>query len=320
MISNKRILLTGGAGFIGTKLSAILCENNEVLIYDNLKRNSIKDTNLLSKNNIKLIKGDILNYEYLKKTVDDFIPEVVIHLAAVAGIDTVIKNPVNTMKVNMIGTYNILESIKEYKIHRFIDFSTSEVFGSYAYKVDELSTTNLAPVGEARWTYSVSKLAGEHLAHSYYKEYNIPIVSVRPFNIYGPGQVGEGAIHQFVIRAIKDEDIQIHGDGDQIRSWCYIDDFVSGIMLCLEKEEAIGNTFNIGNPRATITISMLAHLIKTIANSKSEIKYVHKNYVDVELRIPSIEKSKKLLGYEPNYDLNLGLEKTIAWYRGAKND
>lgn len=320
MIQYKKILLTGGAGFIGTKLISLLSANNEILIYDSLKRNSIKTTKLLNKANIKLVEGDILDFNHIKLVVDKFKPNIVIHLAAVAGIDTVIKNPVNTMKVNMIGTYNILESIREHKIDRFVDFSTSEVFGSYAYKVDEKHTTNLAPVGEARWTYSVSKLAGEHLSHSYYKEYGLPVVTVRPFNIYGPGQVGEGAIHQFVVRAIKNEQIQIHGDGDQIRSWCYINDFVEGIMLCLEKKEAIGQSFNVGNPRGTITISMLAQLIKRIADSKSEIVYVPKTYVDVELRIPSIGKAKNLLGYSPKYDLAKGLEKTIDWYRGVLND
>lgn len=320
MIENKKILLTGGAGFIGTKICSILCKNNQVLIYDSLSRNSIINTHLLDNENVKLKKGDILDYNNLKITVDEFEPDIVIHLAAVAGIDTVIKSPVSTMKINMIGTYNILEAIRNHNIERFVDFSTSEVFGSYAYKVDEQHTTNLAPVGEARWTYSVSKLAGEHLSHSYHKEYGLPIVTVRPFNIYGPGQVGEGAIHQFVIRAIKDEEMQIHGDGDQIRSWCYIDDFVDGIMLCLEKKDAIGHSFNIGNPRGTVTISMLAQLIKRIANSKSHIAYVSKNYVDVELRIPSIEKAKKILGYSPKHDLSEGLEKTVQWYRGVTID
>ncbi|KJZ82753.1 Integral membrane protein [Clostridium sp. IBUN13A] len=320
MIRNKRILLTGGAGFIGTKLCKLLSDDNTILLYDNLDRNSIKNTTLLDKSNIKLVEGDILNFQHLKSVVEEFCPEIIIHLAAVAGIDTVIKSPVNTMKVNMIGTYNLLESVKDLKIERFVDFSTSEVFGSYAYKVEETHTTNLAPVGEARWTYSVSKLAGEHLAHSYYKEYGLPIVTVRPFNIYGPGQVGEGAIHQFVVRAINNEQIQIHGDGDQIRSWCYIDDFVDGIMLCLTKEEAIGNSFNIGNPRATVTISMLAESIKRIADSNSEIVHVPKEYVDVELRIPSIEKAKKVLSYSPKYDLTEGLKETIEWYRRNKND
>ena len=261
-----------------------------------------------------------MDYSHLKEAVDGFKPSIVIHLAAIAGIDTVIKNPVNTMKVNMIGTYNILRAVKDYvnDIERFIDFSTSEVFGSYAYKVDEKSTTNLAPVGEARWTYSVSKLAGEHLTHSYYKQYGLKAVTIRPFNVYGPGQVGEGAVHQFIIRAIRNEEIQIHGDGDQIRSWCYIDDFVDGIKLCLENKEAVGNSFNIGNPKGTITIGMLAHLIKEIANSQSEITYVPKNYVDVEVRVPSIDKAIELLGFNPKYDLFEGLKRTVQWYRSME--
>lgn len=320
MMRDKRILLTGGAGFIGTKLCELLSDNNEILLYDSLNRNAIKNTNLLDKASIKLVQGDILDFNNLKAVVDKFNPNVVIHLAAVAGIDTVIKSPVSTMKVNMIGTYNILEAIKDLEIERFVDFSTSEVFGSYAYKVDEQHTTNLAPVGEARWTYSVSKLAGEHLSHSYFKEYGLPVVTVRPFNVYGPGQVGEGAIHQFVLRAIMNEEIQIHGDGDQIRSWCYIDDFVQGIMLCLEKKEAIGHAFNIGNPKSTITISMLAETIKRIAKSESKINYIPKDYVDVELRIPSIDKAREVLRYEPKYDLEDGLYKTIEWYRGRQDD
>lgn len=320
VIKDKKILITGGAGFIGSKLCELLYEGNEILIYDNLKRNSIKDTSLLDKKNITLIKGDILDYPFFKKTVDSFKPDIVIHLAAAAGIDTVIKDPVNTMKVNMVGTYNVLEAVKDYTecMDRFIDFSTSEVFGSYAYKVDEESTTNLAPVGEARWTYSVSKLAAEHLTHSYYRQYGLKAVTVRPFNIYGPGQVGEGAVHQFIIRAIRNEKIEIHGDGDQIRSWCYIDDFVNGINLCLQSEKAAGNSFNIGNPKGTITIGMLAQLIKQIAGSQSEIVYVPKNYADVQLRVPSIEKASELLGFKPEFDLTEGLERTIKWYRSME--
>lgn len=340
-MKNKKILLTGGAGFIGSRLCLTLIEDNHILIYDNLNRNSIIKTILkenlnkspdnssdggntaqFKKGSISLIKGDVLDYTCLKEAVDKFRPDIVIHLAAIAGIDTVIKSPVNTMKVNIIGTYNILEAAKDYadSIERFIDFSTSEVFGSYAYKVDEKSTTNLAPVGEARWTYSVSKLAGEHLAHSYFMEYGLKAVTVRPFNIYGPGQVGEGAVHQFIVKAIKNEEIQVHGDGDQIRSWCYIDDFVDGIKLCLEKKEAVGNSFNIGNPKGTITIGMLAQLIKQLACSKSEIVYVPKNYVDVELRVPSIEKAASILDFKPKYDLSEGLSKTIQWYRSIVND
>jgi len=321
MISSKKIFITGGAGFIGTKLSERLANDNKLILYDNLWRNSLKNSYIHNHPNVQLIQGDILDFENLNEILHEIKPDIVVHLAAIAGVDTVIKYPVKTLKINMIGTYNILEAIKDLKIERFLNFSTSEIFGSYAYKVDDNAQSSLATVGEARWTYSVSKLAGEHLSYAYYKEYGIPIVNIRPFNVYGPGQVGEGAIHRFVIRALKNEDLEIHGDGDQIRSWCYIDDFIEGVILCLEKEEAIGQAFNIGNPKGTTTISMLAKLIKEISGSNSKIIYVPKTYVDVELRIPSIDKAKTILGYNPKIELEEGIKRTIEWYREMmKND
>lgn len=314
MIKNKRIFLTGGAGFIGTALITRLIEANEIVVYDTLQRNALKETNLLNHPNLTLVQGDVLDGEKLKEAIDG--SNIVIHLAAIAGIDTVIKSPTTTMKVNMIGTYNVLEAAMTLdNIECFVNFSTSEVYGSYAYKLGEGDSTTMGAVGEARWTYAISKLAGEHLAHSYYKEFGLPVVSLRPFNIYGPGQVGEGAIHVFVTRALKNENIQIHGDGDQIRSWCYVDDIVDAVLLCLEKKEAIGHVFNIGNPKGTITILSLAQKIVNICKSKSKIVFVPKPYVDVELRIPDIEKAKKLLGYVPKVDLDWGLKRTIDWYK-----
>ena len=314
MIKNKKIVLTGGAGFIGTALINQLIEENEIVVYDTLQRNALKETNLLNHPNLILIQDNVLNGEKLKEAIDG--SNIVIHLAAIAGIDTVIKSPTMTMKVNMIGTYNVLEAAMVLdNVECFVDFSTSEVYGSYAYKLGEGDTTTMGAVGEARWTYAISKLAGEHLAHSYYKEFGLPVVSLRPFNIYGPMQVGEGAIHAFITRALRNEDIQIHGDGDQIRSWCYVDDVVDGILLSLEKKEAIGHVFNIGNPKGTITILSLAQKIVDIYESKSEIVFVPKSYVDVELRIPDIEKAKKILGYMPKIDLDEGLRRTIDWYR-----
>ena len=317
MIKNKKIFMTGGAGFIGTKLCSLLADENEVFIYDSLRRNSIKTTNLLSHRNVQLFRGDILDSSQLQQLITTIGPGIVIHMAAIAGIDTVIRSPTATMKVNLLGTYNILEAIKPYvsEVERFINFSTSEVFGDYTYKAEETRSTNLAPVGEARWTYSVSKLAAEHLAHSYYKEFGMPVVNLRPFNVYGPGQVGEGAIHVFVTKALANEKIEIHGDGAQIRSWCYIDDMVQGVLLCLEKKKAVGNVFNIGNPRGTITINDLAEKVVRLIGSKSKIVHVPKTYVDVELRVPSIEKAKRILGYEPKVDLDEGLKRTIEWYR-----
>ncbi len=320
-MKNKRILLTGGAGFIGTKIAERYVNDNKIFLYDSFRRDSLVYSDKLKHENVTIIHGDVLDANQLKTVMNDIKPTHIIHLAAIAGIDTVINHPVDTLKVNVIGTYNVLEAAKEHAdtIERFVDISTSEVFGSYAFKAEESSNTNLAPVGEARWTYSISKLIGEHFVHAYYKEYGLQTVSIRPFNIYGPGQVGEGAVHQFVTRAIRNEGINIHGDGDQIRSWCYIDDFVNALCTCLENSGAVGNTFNIGNPRATLTISMLAKLIVSIAESQSTIQYVPKHYADVELRIPSIEKAKERLGYDPQVELDEGLARTIAWYRGLMN-
>ena len=241
---------------------------------------------------------------------------IVVHLAAIAGVDTVLKMPTTTMKVNLIGTYNVLEAaLQEQHIERFVDFSTSEVFGAYAYKVTEGDVTSLGAVGEARWTYAVSKLATEHLTHNYHGQYDLPTLSIRPFNIYGPGQVGEGAIHRFIVRALNNEDLEIHNDGSQIRAWCFVDDIVEGVLLCLEKPEAVGQAFNIGNPRSVCTIYDLARRIVRLSRSTSKITFVNIDFSDVELRVPNIDKARKLLGYEPKVELEEGLSRTIEWYR-----
>jgi dTDP-glucose 4,6-dehydratase len=313
-IKGKKILITGGAGFIGTAVCHHLADDNEIVLYDSLWRNALKSSSLLQHPNVQLVVGDVLDPGALARAVEG--AQIVLHMAAIAGIDTVIRSPIHTMKVNILGTVNLLDALEPVmgRIERFLSFSTSEVFGSYAYKRRESETTNLQPVGEGRWTYSVSKLAAEHLVHSYYRERGLPTVLVRPFNVYGPGQVGEGAVHVFIHRALRGLPLKIHGDGDQIRSWCYIDDMVQGVLLCLEEEQAVGNVFNIGNPRGTVTILSLAEKIVALAGSESAIGHVPKHYTDVELRIPSIERAQKLLGFQPRVDLTDGLRRTIAWY------
>jgi dTDP-glucose 4,6-dehydratase len=317
MISKRKIFISGGAGFIATHLIKRLVSDNQIIVYDNLSRNSLKESKYWTHPNLKIIQGDVLDYNLLKMSVPQD-TDIILHMAAIAGIDTVIKNPMKTMEVNIIGTYNILKAVTELmiveKIRRFVNFSTSEVFGINAFRVDEKSSVNLQPVGEARWTYSVSKLAGEHMVFSYHKQLGLRAVTVRPFNIYGPMQIGEGATHHFVVRAIKNEPLVIHGEGDQIRSWCYIDDMIEGILLCLEEEKAIGEVFNIGNPKGTITILGLAEKVIQLAKSCSQIRHTPRSYVDVELRVPSIEKIKDLLGFEPEVDLNEGIRRTIEWY------
>ena len=313
MVEGKKVLITGGAGFIGSSLALALADHNDVVLLDNLHRDAYTGSPLAAHPRVRLIQGDIMDEAIVAEAVKG--AEHIVHMASIAGVDTVIQHPVLTMKVAMIGTQNILDAAyREGTVQCFIDFSTSEVFGRYAYNVTEGDLAQLGIVGEARWTYAVSKLATEHLAHNYYKEYGFPAVSVRPFNIYGPRQVGEGAIHQFIVRALKGDEVLVHNDGSQIRSWCYIDDIIRGVLLVMSRKEALGHAFNIGNPRATVTIYNLASLIIRLAGSTSTIRMVEWNYPDVELRIPNINKARTLLGFEPEVDLDDGLERTIAWY------
>lgn len=311
-IESKKIFITGGAGFIGSTLISRYYKDNEIVVYDNLARNTLGMTDLLSKPNVTLVQGDILDYEALKKAAKG--AKIFVHAAAIAGIDNTVKNPVRTMRINMLGTAYALEVARELKsVERFLEFSTSEIFGSRAFRAEEVNESVTGAVGEARWTYAVSKLAGEHLTHAYYKEYDLPAVTVRPFNIYGPGQLGEGAISIMVRKALRNEDVFIFGDGSQIRAWCYVDDMVDGIMRALTYESAIGESFNIGNARAVTTIFGLAQTICRVLNSKSKIVFKEALSADIELRVPSIEKAKRLLDFESQVDLEEGILKTAEW-------
>lgn len=312
LIADRKILITGGAGFIGTMLASKLVDQNKITIFDNFTRDTISGTGLREHGNVTLVEGDILDMEGVLRAVDGC--DTVIHAAAIAGIESTVKNPVETMRVNMIGTANILEAAYRSGVdNRIIDFSTSEVFGSYAFKVGEAHQTTTGAVGEARWTYAVSKLAGEHLANAYYKQYGMPTVTVRPFNVYGPGQTGEGALSIFVRKALKNEDIYIFGDGSQIRAWCYVDDMVAGVLCALEHPDAVGESFNIGNARAVTTIHGLAETVCRVVGSSSNILFKEALSADIELRVPSTEKAKRLIGFEAKVDLEEGLTRTAKW-------
>ena len=315
MLEGKRIFITGGAGFIGTTLARELVERNTVVAFDNLHRDSLSGLALADHPNFELIQGDVLDPDALRAAAEGATHFV--HCAAIAGVDTVLASPVRVMRVNVIGTYNALEAALTTldTLERFIDFSTSEVFGTHALNVEEGQVSTIGSVGEARWTYAVSKLAGEHMAHAYHDELGLPTVTVHPFNIFGPGQIGGGAIRAFIEAALADRDLTIHGDGSQIRAWTYVTDMVAGVLLCLEHPAAVGQAFNIGNPRAAVTIFDLAQRIKRLSGAPGEIVFQPLHYADVELRIPNVKKAREVLGWEPHVELDEGLEKTIAWYR-----
>jgi len=313
-LTGKRVFITGGAGFIGTTLARRLVDANEVIALDNLHRDALSGTDLARHPNLTFVQGDILDADFVRAAAAG--STHMVHCAGIAGVDSVLESPVRTMRVNLIGTYNALEAAlaTEDTLERFLDFSTSEVFGTHAFRVTEGQVSTIGSVGEARWTYAVSKLAGEHMAHAYHDELRLPAVTVHPFNVYGPGQIGGGAIRAFIEAALAGRDLVIHGDGSQIRAWCYVDDMVDASLACLEHPDAVGQTFNVGNTRSTVTIWDLAQRIKRLTGCPGDIVFQPLHYADVELRIPNVEKIRELLGWEAHVDLDDGLAQTIAWY------
>ena len=317
MIEGKNIFITGGAGFIANTLIKNLVEDNRITAYDNFHRDTLTNSGFSDHPNLTIVKGDVLDQDALIESMKG--ADIVVHAAAIAGIDTVIKDPVKTMRVNMIGTANALEAARFNNVPgRFVDFSTSEVFGPMAFRATEEQETVAGSAGEARWVYAVSKLAGEHLAHAYHSQYGLPVVTVRPFNVYGPGQTGEGAIQIMIKKALAGETIFINGDGSQIRAWCYVDDFIDCLMRCVEVPEAIGGSFNIGNARAVITILGLAQTVCRVLESKSRIEYRPPLSADIQIRIPSVLKAEEVLGFKARVDLEEGILKTAEYFRNQK--
>lgn len=317
MLKNKHIFITGGAGFIGSTLAGLLLEENKVTVFDTFQRDSLSARPFAKHPNLRTIRGDILDAPAVREAMTG--ATHVVHCAAIAGIDTVTKSPCTTLRVNMIGSANVLEAAQAVGgLERVVCFSTSEIFGARAFRVDEKSPAIVGAVGEPRWTYAVGKLAEEHLAIAYHAEFGLPTTVVRPFNVYGPGQVGEGAIRNFMIAALSGAPITIHGDGAQIRAWCYVDDMIDCVLRALERPEAVGETFNVGHPASASSIYALAEAIVRVTGSKSQITRVERAGADVELRVPDVAKAKKLLGFEAQVGLEEGIRRTASWFAEAK--
>ncbi len=313
-VSGRKIFITGGAGFIASHLIERIIEQNTVVVYDSFKRNALKYTPFESHPNLTIIEGDVLDAPALAEAMQG--ADVCVHAAAVAGIYSVSEFAARTMRVNFIGTANALEAAKANGVSRFVDFSTSEVYGPFVFRGKETDATSLGPVGERRWVYAASKLAAEHYAHSFAEEAGFDIVILRPFNVYGPRQIGEGAIQRMAGLALKDEPITVYNDGTQIRSWCFAEDFAGALHAALHVPEAANQVFNIGNPQATITVLGLAQQIIRMTESRSEIRFEAHPGPEVELRVPEIDNARERLRFEPEIGLEEGLRQTIAWYQG----
>lgn len=310
-LSGKRILITGGTGFIASFVIEKFYPNNKITVFDNGRRNAFKFLPKNIQDKIDVVEGDIRNIDQVKKVVKK--KDIVIHLAAIAGASFYEKDPLLTLSVNLFGTANLLDAVKDQKLNRIIIFSSSEVYGSEAYNMSEQNLTCIGPVSEGRWSYAISKIAADHLAMAYFKKYNLPIVIVRPFNIYGPRQVGEGAISNMILTAIRDKKIYVTGLGNQKRAWCYVEDLVCGIDKILKKDIR-GECFNIGNPEEYISIIELAKAVQ-LKLKEAKIIFLKGKKIEILRRSPDIKKANKLLKFIPQINLDEGLGKTSEWFK-----
>ena len=311
-LTGKRIGITGGAGFIGSHLVERLLDDNEVVVYDNLHRNAIQFVQVERHPHFRFVRGDVTDLAVTTQALAGC--QIVIHCAAIAGVYSVVKSSVRTMEVNFLGTNTVIQAALKAGVERFVDFSTSEVYGAFVHNAKEDEPTALGCVGEIRWVYAAAKLASEHLSYAHHLESGLPVTIIRPFNVYGPRQVGDGAVRGIILQALKNEPVVLYNDGTQIRAWCFIEDFVNGVLAAAERPEAIGQVFNLGNPQGTITNLELARMILRLSNSQSPIIYQPHPGTEIELRVPSIHRATALLGFTPTVSLEQGIGRTIAWY------
>jgi UDP-glucose 4-epimerase len=314
-IRNKCVLITGGAGFIGSTLAERLAKDNQVVILDRLfHEQPVAFTSLHRNPNVCMVEADILEGAKVEDLARE--ADIVIHAAAIVGVGRVCSYPRETLETNFNGTSRILKALdKSKRLERFIYFSTSEVFGVNSFRVNEGAPTAVGPAAEARWSYAIAKLAGEHLVKAYHRQGGMPVVTVRPFNVFGPRRLGRHAVLGFILNSLMGNPIEVHGDGSQIRSWCYIDDFCDAIIEMITQPNAIGEDFNIGNPQNTLTILQLAREVIETTGRSVPIEFKESPIPDIEIRVPSLEKARQILGYQPTYELRRGLELTTDWYR-----
>lgn len=316
MAVGDSVFLTGGAGFIGTALARHFLETGaRVTVFDLFVRDAMQYFPEVAKHpNLRLVKGDIRDLAALKAAIGD--ANLVFHLAAIAGVSKYFRIPAEVMEINVIGTYNVLEAIKDNRsIRAFFDFSTSEIYGSNCFGAREDGDVKMENIFAKRWTYATSKIASEKFGMAFHWQHGVPFVGIRPFNVYGPGQVGEGVISYFLHNCLRNEAIKVTGDGAQSRTYCYIDDFVAGIALLLDNlEQAIGASFNIGRSTEICSVLTLAQLAQEVAGVSRAIEFIPHAGDDVMVRSPSIDKMK-MLGFQPKVDLREGLRRTLDWYR-----
>ena len=316
MIKNKSILITGAAGFIGSHLfETLIQEDNYIIAIDNFndyysgKEEQFKEITKkyeLSKD-YALIKGNLLDSSIYNEIDCDV--DIIFHLAAQAGVRYSIEYAAEVTNNNIVSTVNIFEYGFKNNVNKVIFASSSSVYGNPLYTpVDEDHPKN--PISP----YAASKLVGEIYADLYFREYRLPVSSLRFYTVYGPRGRPDMAIKKFFDLILQDKEITIYGDGEQLRDFTYVSDIVNGLILAAEKEAANGNIFNLGCSHP-LKVNELVNKMYFVAGKSKKVRYIEKQQGDVDATHSNTDKAKKLLNFHPKIEIDEGLRKTFDWQK-----
>jgi UDP-glucose 4-epimerase len=317
-----RVLITGGAGFVGSHLAdGLLARGDEVSVLDDLSTGSIHNiAHLKGHPRFRYTIDSVTNEPLLAELIDHC--DVVVHLAAAVGVKLIVEAPVHTIETNVHGT-EVVQKHANKKKKLVVIASTSEVYGkSVTVPFREDADLVLGPSDKHRWAYACSKLIDEFLALAYWKERKLPVVIVRLFNTVGPRQTGRYGmvIPNFVRQALSGQPITVFGDGNQSRSFTYVGDVVRAVVALIDEPRAVGQVFNIGNGQE-ISINALAERIRAVTGSSSDIVRIpyeqayEQGFEDMPRRVPDISKIRALVGYEPTVGLDEILARVIEYFR-----
>ena len=313
-------LITGGAGFIGSSLSEeLIKQGNKVIAIDNfcdfynptIKENNVKE--LIKNSNFKLYRNDIRDRETVKRIFEENNIDIVMHLAAMAGVRPSIENPVLYQEVNCMGTQNILEEMKAHNVKNLVMASSSSVYGNckeVPFKENMIVDFAISP-------YAATKKANEVMTHVYHKLFDMNVIMLRFFTVYGPKQRPDLAINKFTRLMLEDKEIPMFGDGTTSRDYTYIDDIVDGIIRScnyVENNNDVYEILNLGNS-SPVSLKEMINTIGQAIGVEPKIKQLPMQPGDVDRTFADISKAKKLIGYNPKTSFKEGIERFIKWYK-----
>lgn len=309
------ILITGGAGFIGSNLIEVLLKGSEVICIDNFndfyspeqKRKNVMG--FLAHPRFRLIEGDISNKAKVSKAFEKSSIDAIVHLAAYGGVRPSIKNPALYIKNNILGTSNMLELARDYKINKFIFASSSSVYGNQARVPFSEGVNVNTPISP----YAATKLAGEQLCYTFHHLYGISTLCLRFFTVYGPRQRPDLAIYKFTKQIYEDMPLLMYGKGDTMRDYTYISDIIDGIIRAINYDKSGFEIINLGDSKP-IQLKKLVELIENKLEKKANIEYLPLQSGDMLETYAKITKAQRLLGYTPKVNIDEGISRFVNWY------